>query len=118
MHTREKEEEGEEKEEVEEEREGKEGPVECVWVAACGPLIAHGPFMDPRIRERKSSSVCSFVYTPRRAHDAPICGSRRAGVCRYARCLICTERGARVLFRISDPDPAVKISRGPPGRSG
>ncbi|EGI66912.1 hypothetical protein G5I_04719 [Acromyrmex echinatior] len=39
-----------------EEGEGKEGPVECVWVAPYGPLIAHEPFMDPRIRERKSSS--------------------------------------------------------------
>lgn len=92
MHTR-------EKEEVEEEREGKEGPVECVWVAACGPLIAHGPFMDPRIRERKSSSVCSFVYTPRRAHDAPICGSRRAApVCVGMHAALFVPSAARAYF--------------------
>ena len=66
----EEEEEEEEVAAVEEEGEGKEGPAECVWVAPYGPLIAHGPFMDPRIRERKSSSVCNFVYTPRRAYDS------------------------------------------------
>lgn len=80
-------------EEVAQEERGKEGPVECVWVATCGPLIAHGPFMDSRIRERKSSSVCSFVYTLYGVHDVG------AAVCRYARCLICTERGTFSHFR-------------------
>lgn len=94
-------------EEGREEEKGKEAPVECVWVATHGPLIAHGPFMDSRIRERKSPSVCSFVYT---AAAVRYVG---ATVCRYARCLICTERA---YFRISDPDPALEISRGPPGR--
>lgn len=49
-----------EEEEIEEE-ERKESCAEYVWVA-CGPLITHGPFMDPRIRKRKSLSVCSLVY--------------------------------------------------------
>lgn len=75
----------EEEEETARREGGREGLSECVWVAY-GPLIVHGPFMDPRIRERKSSSVCIVSYV----HDVDIYVG--AAVCRYARGLICTER--------------------------
>lgn len=80
-----------------------EGPITGVRVGSVrGPLIAHEPFMDPWIRERKSSSVCSFAYTLYGAREADMWEQPALRIDMHARGLICP---ARAFFRISDPDP-------------